>query len=407
MNEKDKRIPDLASLRIDPNSRATERSKKPNVLIAAIIGLLIIGTVVAFAIKNQKVSVEVAIARSASESWGTVVLNASGYVTPRRRSTVAAKITGRVKELLVEEGMQVTDGQVIARLDDADAKALLAAAQAELQVAQAAIREIEVNAADAQRTLARIKNLHREQVASQENLDHSKAAADALGARRKLALEQVQAADSRLAVARQDLENCTVRAPFSGIVVSKDAQVGEMVSPISAGGGFTRTGIATIVDMNSLEIEVDVNESYIAKVSIGQKVDAVLDAYPDWHIPGSVRTTIPTADRQKATVKVRIAFEQLDPRILPDMGVKVSFLSEADPSRKAAAQALVPREAVRDSNGKKLVFRVVNNKLEQRTVQLGEERGTDVEIIDGISSGDAVVVNGPQNMRAGQRAEVK
>jgi len=363
--------------------------------------------VVAFAIKNQKVSVEVAIARPASESWGTVVLNASGYVTPRRRSTVAAKITGRVKELLVEEGMQVTEGQVIARLDDADAKALLAAAQAELEVAQAAIREIEVNAADAQRTFARIKNLHREQVASQENLDHSKAAADALGARRKLALEQVQAADSRLAVARQDLENCTVRAPFSGIVVSKDAQVGEMVSPISAGGGFTRTGIATIVDMNSLEIEVDVNESYIAKVSIGQKVDAVLDAYPDWHIPGSVRTTIPTADRQKATVKVRIAFDRLDPRILPDMGVKVSFLSEEDRSKKAAARALVPREAVRDINGKKLVFRVVNNKLEQRTVKLGEERGTDIEIIDGLSSGDAVVVNGPQDLKDGQWAEVK
>jgi HlyD family secretion protein len=296
---------------------------------------------------------------------------------------------------------------VIAHLDDADAKALLAAAQSELQVAQAAIREIEVNAADAQRTLTRIKNLHRQQVASQENLDHSKAASDALGARRRLALEQVQAAESRLAVARQDLENCTVRAPFSGIVVSKDAQVGEMVSPISAGGGFTRTGIATIVDMNSLEVEVDVNESYIAKVSIGQKVDAVLDAYPDWHIPGSVRTTIPTADRQKATVKVRIAFEQLDPRILPDMGVKVSFLSEADPSRKAAAQSLVPREAVRDSNGKKLAFRVVNNKLEQRIVKLGEERGTEVEIIDGLSSGDAVVVSGPQDMRDGQRSEVK
>ena len=407
MNEKDKRIPDLASLRIDPNSRATQRSKKPNVLITAIIALLIIGVVVAFAIKNQKVSVEVAIARPASDSRGTVVLNASGYVTPRRRSTVAAKITGRVKEMLVEEGMQVTEGQVIARLDDADAKARHAAAQAELQVAQAAIREIEVNAADAQRTLARIKNLHREQVASQENLDHSKAAADALGARRKLALEQVQAADSRLAVARQDLENCTVRAPFSGIVVSKDAQVGEMVSPISAGGGFTRTGIATIVDMNSLEIEVDVNESYIAKVRIGQKVDAVLDAYPDWHIPGSVRTTIPTADRQKATVKVRIAFDRLDPRILPDMGVKVSFLSEEDLSRKVAAQALVPKEAVRDITGKKVVFRVVDNKLEQRTVKLGEERGTDIEIIDGLSSGDAVVVNGPQDMRDGQRAEVK
>jgi RND family efflux transporter MFP subunit len=407
MNKEKPQAPDLASLRIDPNVRIKAASARRNVIITVVSALLIMCGVLVFAIKNQTVTVEVAIARSPSESGGTVVLNASGYVTPRRRSTVAAKITGRVKEMLVEEGMRVKEGQIIAYLDDAEAKAQLAAAQADLQVAQAAIHEIEVNAADAQRTLKRIKNLHREQVASQENLDHSKAAADALEARRRLALEQVQAAESRLAVARQDLENCTVRAPFSGIVVSKDAQVGEMVSPISAGGGFTRTGIATIVDMDSLEIEVDVNESYIAKVSIGQKVDAVLDAYPEWHIPGSVRTTIPTADRQKATVKVRIAFDQLDPRILPDMGVKVSFLSEKDPTRQSAAQALVPKEAILDINGKKTVFRVVQNKLEQCPVKLGEERGTDVEIIDGLSSGDAVVTSSPGNLRHGQRAEIK
>ncbi len=399
--------PDLAALRIDPNARTKSGSKRRNMIMTGVGVLLIIGVMLIVALNNQKVAVEVAIARPPSASGGTVVLNASGYVTPRRRSTVAAKITGRVKEMLVEEGMPVKEGQIIAYLDDADAKAQFAAAQADLQVAQAAIREIEVNAADAQRTLIRIKNLHRKQVASQEQLDHSKAAADAFEARRRLALEQVQAAESRLAVARQDLENCTVRAPFSGIVVSKDAQVGEMVSPISAGGGFTRTGIATIVDMDSLEIEVDVNESYIAKVSIGQKVDAVLDAYPDWHLPGAVRTTIPTADRQKATVKVRIAFDQLDPRILPDMGVKVSFLSEKDSVRQSAAQVLVPKEAVLEANGKKSVFRVVRNKLEQCPVKLGEERGTDVEIIEGLSSGDAVVINGPRNLRHGQRAEIK
>ena len=406
-DSKDRKLPDLASLRIDASARTTGTSKRPRLIIAAGVALLIMIVLISIAVKNKKVTVEVAIARPAVESKGAVVLNASGYVTPRRRSTIAAKITARVREMLVEEGMQVKEGQVLAYLDDSDAKVRLAAAQAALQVASAGVKELEVNEVDAVRTLRRVKNLHQEKVASRENLDHSQAAADALGARRRLALEQVQSAQAQMEVARQDLDNCTVRAPFPGIVVSKDAQVGEMVSPISAGGGFTRTGIATIVDMDSLEIEVDVNESYIAKVGAGQKVDAVLDAYPEWHIPASVRTTIPTADRQKATVKVRIAFDKLDPRILPDMGVKVSFLSSETTAPATGAQAIIPKEALRDVDGKPVVFRVVNSRIEQCTVKPGPLRGSDVEVIDGIKAGDTVVVSSQETLRDGQRAEVK
>jgi len=401
------KMPDLASLRIDAGARTIKGGKRPRLIIAAVVALLIMIVLISIAVKNKKVTVEVAIARPAAESKGAVVLNASGYVTPRRRSTVAAKITARVREMLVEEGMHVKEDQVLAYLDDADAKVRFAAAEAALKVARAGVKELEVNEVDAMRTLRRVKNLHQEKVASKENLDHSQAAADALGARRKLSLEQVQSAQAQMEVARQDLDNCTVRAPFPGIVVSKDAQVGEMVSPISAGGGFTRTGIATIVDMDSLEIEVDVNESYIAKVTAGQKIDAVLDAYPDWHIPASVRTTIPTADRQKATVKVRIAFDQLDPRILPDMGVKVSFLSSESATPATGAQAIIPKEALREADGKQMGFAVVNSRIEQRAVKTGPQRGGDVEVLSGVKAGDTVVISSQETLRDGQRAEVK
>ena len=224
--------------------------------------------------------------------------------------------------------MHVQPGQVLATLDDADARARLTSAGADRDATAAALGDLRVNLANAERELWRMEALRARELVSQQDRDQARMAVDSLRARIELASAQVSAAEARIRVAQQDLDNCTVRAPFAGVVVSKDAQVGEMVSPVSAGGGFTRTGIATIVDMDSLEIEVDVNESYIARVKPGQPVTAVLDAYADWQIPAKVRTVIPTADRQKATVKVRVAFDRLDPRILPDMGVKVTFFGE-------------------------------------------------------------------------------
>src|SRR5213595_984257 len=326
--------PDLGSLRIHDGQRSKSCVGKR--VFYAAIPVLIFAAIVAtaFALRNQKPVVEVATAAKPESGGPQTALNASGYVTPRRRATIAAKITGRVTGVFFDEGTRVAEGQLLATLDDADVKRSLDSAKADRDASQAAIADYEVQLKNAQILLRRAEQLQKAGVQTQEALDNAATAADSLKAKIELAKQQVAASEARIGVAQQAVDNCTIRAPFAGIVVSKDAQVGEMVSPNSAGGGFTRTGIATIVDMNSNEIEVDVSESYIARVQPGQPVMATLDAYPDWQIPSKVRTVIPTADRQKATVKVRISFLKLDSRILPDMGVKVAFLEENKPAAK-------------------------------------------------------------------------
>jgi RND family efflux transporter MFP subunit len=376
-------------------------------IFAAILGGVVLLGGAVMALRNRNPVVQVVAAQAPSGPGTATLLNASGYVTPRRRATVAAKITGLVTAVYVDEGMRVHEGQVLATLDDSDARRRLESAKAEREATAATLADLQVNLTDAERELRRTEQLTKENVASVQALDKARTLAESLRAKIALAKEQVSAADARIAVAQQDLSNTVVRAPFSGMVVSKDAQVGEMISPVSAGGGFTRTGIATLVDMKSLEIEVDVNESYIARVTPGQKVTARLDAYPDWAIPAKVRTVIPTADRQKATVKVRISFDKLDPRILPDMGVKVAFLAEEKPAQgRAAAQALVPRDAVRYEGDKAFVFLLRDDRLERRAVRLGQEAASGIEIIAGVTPGDQIVVKGPEGLHDGQRVEI-
>ena len=398
--------PDLTSLRISDDKRAStgSRSRRPYLIGAAFA--VVIGLVVVFGRGGRAPEVRVATARSVAGSSVATLLNASGYVEPRRRATVAAKITARVVEMLADEGMRVEAGQVLARLDDSDAQRRLAAARATREVAVAAVRDLEVNLANAERELARQRDLQSQGVASEQALDNARTAAESLGARLAIATRQVTEAGAAVAIAEQDVDNCTVRAPFAGIVVSKDAQPGEMVSPVSAGSGFTRTGIATVVDMTSLEVEVDVNESYIARVEPGQRVEATLDAYPDWKIPASVRTVIPTADRQKATVKVRVSFDALDPRILPDMGVKVAFLAEPD-RQDGGERTVVPDSAVRAEGGRSVVFVVRDDRLERRAVSTGAARPGEVEVLAGVRAGEVVLVEGPESLRDGQRVRVK
>jgi RND family efflux transporter MFP subunit len=405
---------DLSSLKIQDAARSRGSGGKVLRIFAASLGVLVLVVGGVFALRSQKAVVEVAAARPANGSQAETLLNASGYVTPRRRATVAAKITGRVTGVFFDEGNSVKEGQLLATLDDSDAKRALDAAEADRNTAQAAIADLEVQLKYAEIQLHRTQELFAAKVQSQEALDTARTNVDSLKAKIALAKEQVDASATRIQQAQQSVDNCIIRAPFSGIIVSKDAQVGEMVSPISAGGGFTRTGIATIVDMNSNEIEVDVNEAYIARVRPGQRVLATLDAYPDWQIPSHVRTIIPTADRQKATVKVRITFDKLDPRILPDMGVKVAFLNEEAAAKKAkkqdkglAARAIIPQSAVRAESGASYVFAVRDGKLERRAVSLGQPIGSDVEVIAGISMGDQLVVRGPENLRDGQRVEIR
>ncbi len=399
---------DLSALRIADSARTGDGAGRTLRLLAGGLLLLLIVAGLAYALRSRPSLVEVAAARAAvSGSSGPALLNASGYVTPRRRATVAAKITGRVSDVLIDEGMPVTAGQILATLDDSDARSRLASAEAQRDVAQASIKDYDVNLANAERDLKRTADLQGDGGASVQMLDQARTAVESLRAKIALAKEQVKAAEAAIAVAQRDLDNCTVRAPFAGIVVSKDAQRGEIVSPISAGGGFTRTGIATIVDMQSLEIEVDVNESHIAKVAPGQRVEAALNAYPDWRIPAKVRTVIPTADRQRATVKVRIAFDALDPRILPDMGIKVAFLGEAPGSVQTAAASVVPKAALRDETGRPVVYVLREGKLERRAVTVGATRGEEVEVLAGVSEGERVVVKAPDGLKDGQSAGIK
>jgi RND family efflux transporter MFP subunit len=408
--------PDLGSLRIYDGQRSQSKMGKRMILVS--IPILVLASLGAanYVLRSQKPVVEVATAAKPDAGGRLALLNASGYITPRRRATIAAKITGRVTGVFFDEGTRVAEGQLLATLDDSDVKRALDSAKADRDAAQAAIADYEVQLKNAQIALHRAEKLQQAGVQTQEALDNATTNADSLKAKIELAKQQVAAAESRIGVAQQAVDNCTIRAPFAGIVVSKDAQVGEMVSPNSAGGGFTRTGIATIVDMKSNEIEVDVNESYIARVENGQQVTATLDAYPDKPIPSKVRTVIPTADRQKATVKVRITILNLEKYnfILPDMGVKVAFLENEKPAAKDKAKdkgpqavAFIPKGAVRSDSNASFVFLIRDGKVERRAVSLGMDRGTEVAILAGVSPGDSLVVKGPESLHDGDKVEIR
>ncbi|MGO9324293.1 MAG: efflux RND transporter periplasmic adaptor subunit [Terracidiphilus sp.] len=399
--------PDLGSLRIEAHKRGSRNAGKriAIILFPLLAALIVAGGVYAYI--HQAPSVQVATA-DAPDNGPQALLNASGYVTPQRRATVAAKITGRVTGVFFTEGMYVHTGFVLATLDDSDAQRTLASAKADRNATQASILDLQVQLKNAQIELHRAQDLRAAGIQTQEALDNATMAVNSLKAKIDYTQAQVLSADARIKEAQQAVDNCIITAPFDGIIVSKDAQVGEMVSPISAGGGFTRTGIATIVDMASNEIEVDVNENYIARVKSGQEVTAVLDAYPDWKIPCRVRTIIPTADRQKATVEVRIAFDKLDPRILPDMGVKVTFLGEETKvGKEAPASVMVPQNAVRDDGGQKIVFLVTGDHVERHAVKVGTTNGAQTQILAGLVAGDTVVVGGPSNLKDGETVAIK
>jgi len=399
---------DLSALRIERSPLPPERRWVSRVAWLVLLSGLAAG---AWAWLNREQPVEVELASATTRAAGSQasVLNASGYVTARRRATVSSKVTGKVVEVNVEEGMAVREGQVLARLDDATVRAMLELARAQRDAARRAVPEVEVRLAEAELLLGRRERLAADGLVTEAELDQALAEVNSLKARLAATREQVTVAERQVALQETELDNTIIRAPFSGVAISKDAQPGEMVSPVSAGGGFTRTGISTIVDMTSLEIEVDVNESYINRVTPGQAVAAVLDAYPDWSIPAKVITLVPTADRQKATVLVRIGFDALDPRILPDMGVKVTFLRAADPESAAAARpvVLVPKSAVRVTDGASYVFVLRQDTVERRAVQTAGADGDRLEVTAGLSGGERVVVSRPDQLVEGMPIVVR
>jgi len=400
---------DLAALRIEraPETRFSFAWVKWVVLLLFIGG----GGVAAYAYFTRERPIEVAVASVTERAAGTqaAVLNASGYVTARRRATVSSKITGKIVEVNVEEGMAVKEGQVLARLDDAMYRAALKLSEAQAEAARQGVKENEVRLEEAKLNLGRYATLLKEGIVTKADVDTAKASVDSIAARIAALNQQTRVAERQIDMASADLDNTIIRAPFSGVAISKDAQPGEMVSPVSAGGGFTRTGICTIVDMRSLEIEVDVNESYINRVKPGQDVTAMLDAYPDWQIPAAVVTAVPTADRQKATVLVRVRFKELDPRILPDMGIKVTFLADrgAAPVATARPTTLVPKAAIVKDGDQAYAFVVAGETVERRAIKTGGADGDKVEVMAGLTSRDRVVVSPPATLAAGKKIVVK
>ena len=337
------------------------------------------------------------------------VLNASGYVTARRKATISAKITGKVVEILVEEGMRVKAGQVLARLDDSNVKTSLDVAESQLDSARLNLAETRALLKQADNEFRRQTELANLKIASQADLE--KAESDAVSIRARLARQEadVTVAERQVAMNKQSMDDTVIRAPFDGVVTTKDAQPGEMLSPVSAGGGFTRTGVCTIVDMDSLEIEIDVNESYINRVVAVQPVEATLDAYSTWKIPCKVIAIIPTADRQKSTVKVRVGFDKLDPRILPEMSVKVAFHENNGTAvtTNAVRTLLVPRAAVQHQGDQDIVLLVQNEVVERRAVKVGGTSGEDVILNAGVAAGEKVVVEGPKDLVSGARVREK
>jgi RND family efflux transporter MFP subunit len=402
----------LNSLRIERTSSANDSRRWPRPpLIAAGGAALVLAALLAwYFTRAEAVEVETVTAQSADgPARAGAVLNASGYVVARRLATVSAKVTGKVSQMFIEEGMNVEAGQVLARLEDTTARAQYDVARRRLDAARRNLAEVKVRLAEARRTHERRRTLRERGLVSQDELDSAEAEAAALAARLAALEGEVAVEASNVEFNRVGLEDHVVRAPFAGVVTSKDAQPGEMVSPISAGGGFTRTGIATIVDMESREIEVDVNEAFINRVRAKQRAEATLDAYPDWAIPAHVINIVPTADRQKATVRVRIAFDRLDPRILPDMGVKVQFLDDALSAGDAPARPVVqlPSEAVARNGDQPVVWVVKGDEVERRAVRLGGERGGQVDVVAGVNAGEMVVARPVEGLNEGSRIRIR
>jgi HlyD family secretion protein len=402
--------PTLDQLRIE---RAPEREVTGfGKTLLLVLGVLLLAAAIGYYFwfrANTSLEVQTVLARGLKDQAAATVLNASGYVTARRQATVSSKFTGKVTEILIEEGMLVDEGQLLARLDDTNIQASFQLAEAQVVSAQYSLKETEVLLKEARLNFERTNRLVEQDLASEVELDRSRALADSLDAQMQRKRADIEVASRQLGIFHQQLEDTFIRAPFAGVVVAKNAQPGEMISPVSAGGGFTRTGIGTIVDMSSLEIEIDVNEAYINRVTAGQNVMATLDAYPDWKIPCHVIAIIPTADRQRATVEVRVGFDELDQRILPDMGVKVAFQQvESDRAdEKKTSGILVPSGAIRSSGGRDYVFVVIDDTVERRAVATGVPQGKDVLLTSGLSAGERVVVEGPPELAEGDSVQEK
>ena len=401
----------LKQLRIDRQDPQANPRKPLKLALIGLVVLSVIGTLYWLFAGGKTYTVQTAIAQSlASAPANTAVLEATGYVTARRQATVSSKVTGRVAEVLIEEGQSVKDGQVLARLDATDANAQLALAQAQLSVAKAQLADLQLLLAQAERDATRQLDLVARKLVSQQTADDAKTLVASRRSRLNAQKQEVKVAERNVEVAQVNVDNTVIRAPFAGVITVKAAQPGEIVSPISAGGGFTRTGIGTIVDMDSLEIEVEVNESYIGRVQAEQPVMSTLNAYPSWKIPGKVIAIIPAADRSKATVKVRISIaSQGDSRIVPDMGVRVAFLENpgTDSGKQAIPGVLIPANAIRSQGDNNVVYVVNNEHAHVKQVTLGQTYADLRQVLSGLQANERVIIQPPVELRDGDRVQLQ
>ena len=395
----------LKQLRIDRDAAPPPRRRWPWVVAAAALAVVIVAAIL---LLRGGGGIEVRTAPVVTLTSGSAaVLDSTGYVVARRMATVSSKVTGKVREVMIEEGQQVSAGDIMATLDPIDANADRSLAEAQLSAARSQVNGVQAQVHEADASAARLQPLARQQLVSAAQYDQAVADRDALRAQLQTARRNVQVAADRLAIADNGVDNTVVRAPFSGVVIAKAAQPGEIISPLSAGGGFTRTGIGTIVDMDSLEVEVDVGEAYIGRVSPKMPVEAVLNAYPDWRIPGSVIAIIPTADRGKATVKVRVALDQKDPRIVPDMGVRVSFLEAPTPGDQAPKGVRVPTAAVASRDGKDVAFVLgSDDTVAKRVLETGATTGSDRQVLSGLAAGETVILDPPPELEGGDKVRL-
>lgn len=399
----------LKELRIDRKAGSPPPSppRRGRWIVLAIVLLIVLAGLAWFVIGRERpITVTTAPAVAIQQGGASSsVLDASGYVVARRMATVSAKITGKVREVMIEEGMRVEEGQIMATLDPIDANAQRSLSASQLEAARSQLAGLQAQVAQADAEAGRLQALVGQQLVSRSQYDLAVAQRDNLRAQLKTAQRNTTVASDSLAIADLGVDNNIVRAPFSGVVTAKAAQPGEIVSPLSAGGGFTRTGIGTIVDMDSLEIEVEVGESFIGRVQPKMPVEATLNAYPDWKIPAEVIAIIPTADRGKATVKVRVALKTKDPRIVPEMGVRVSFLESARPAEAAKPQGVrVPASAIVEREQKTVAFVVKDDaRVEQRAITVGTTLNNDRQVTQGLSAGDVVVTSPPAELHDGSK----
>jgi RND family efflux transporter MFP subunit len=382
---------------------------------ALALGLLLGAAVLAGAgwwfFVGRAVAVQTSVAQAPSAGGGAegAILQATGYITARRQATVSTQMTGTLTQVLIEEGDRVQKGQILARLDDSSPRASLGVAQANVRTAQAQVAQAQAQLAQAQADARRQDMLASSGMIAPQAAEQARTVVATYAAQVEARRREVEAAQAQLAQAQVNFDYTVVRAPFAGVIIAKSAQVGEIVSPLSAGGGFTRTGVGTIVDMDSLEVDVDVNEAYIGQLKPDMPAEAVLDAYPDWRVPAHVIAIVPTADRGKATVKVRVALEQKDPRLLPDIGVRVSFRgSKAPAASQVPKGVLVPAAAITQRDTRSVVFVVVDGKVQQRSVAPAQQDiGTMKLLPDGVKAGERVVLSPPATLHDGSDVRIE